>query len=158
MRAATVHTIVLLAAFAGLLVSGWAAYESTHPALQGTCTVTAFFSCAAVDTSGHTTTFGAPDWAIGIGGFVLLIALDVPLYLTWKRPWLLAVTGAASVGLLTSLYFAYIELAIIHAFCLVCFSAYVANAVVLAGAVQLLRSGRGGREDDATVPARPDAA
>ncbi len=155
MRAATVHTIILLAAFAGLLVSGWAAYESTHPAVQGTCTVNAFVSCAAVDTSGHTTTLGVPDWAIGIGGFVLLIALDIPLYRTWKRPWLLAVTGFAGLGIATSVYFAYIELAIIHAFCLVCFSAYLADAVVLAGALYLIRSGRTSREE-AAAPAGPE--
>lgn len=142
MRAQTVHTVLLLAAFAGLVVSGWAAYESTHPAVQGTCTVSAFFSCAAVDQSAYTTVLGVPDWLVGVGGFVLLIALDIPLYRTWKRPWLLAVTGFAALGLGAAAYFAYVELALIGAFCLVCFSAYVADAVVFGAAVYLLRRGR----------------
>lgn len=152
MRAATVHALVLLGACAGLVAAVYAGYESTHPALQGSCTITAFFSCAAVDQSGYTTVLGIQDYWVGIGGFLLLLALDIPLYRTWKRPWLLAVTGVSLLGLGFAAYFAYVELALIHAFCLVCFASYVADAVVAAGALYLVRSSTRAEADGPPSP------
>ena len=154
MRAESWHAIILVAAFVGLGLSLYAAYEVTNTAAQASCSVSAFFSCQKVDSSSLTSTLGVPDWAWGVGGFVLLIALDVPLYRTWHRSWLTALLGASVVGLALSAYLAYVELAQIGAFCPVCGSAYLANGVVLAGAVSLFVRGRASPAETTDHPNR----
>jgi uncharacterized membrane protein len=140
MRAESVHAALLIVVIAGLGLAVFSAIESLDPAFQGVCSFSVFFSCAAVDSSGHTTTFGVQDYAIGIAGFVLLLAVDIPLFRTWRRDLLKAMVGLSALGLGIAAYFAYVELAIIHAFCFVCFSTYVADAVVLILSLLLLRS------------------
>ncbi|MCI4353974.1 MAG: vitamin K epoxide reductase family protein [Thermoplasmata archaeon] len=139
MRAETVHALLLMGILVGLAFSVFAAYETTHPAVQGVCSPNSFVSCQKIDTSGHTTTLGIEDWLWGIGGFVVLLAFDIPLYRTWKREWLLAVTALSALGAILSVYFAYVELAIIQGLCPVCLSAYLCNVVVLGCAVYLMR-------------------
>ncbi|HEY6238413.1 MAG TPA: vitamin K epoxide reductase family protein [Thermoplasmata archaeon] len=146
MRAETTHAVILLAIVAGLGFALFAAYETVFPAAEGFCSVSPFFSCAAVDQSSHTTTLGVQDWAWGIAGFALLLALDVPLYRTWKRSWLVALTLASLAGALFSVYLAYVELGIIGALCPVCLGAYLCNAVVLGFALVLVRKARGSKD------------
>src|SRR5690349_10360078 len=110
MRPETAHQVVLLSLFVGLGFALFSAYETLVPAARGYCTVNLFFSCSAVDQSAFSSTLGIPDWAIGIAGYVALLALDIPLYRNWKRPMLLALTGLSAVGLAVSLYFGYVEL------------------------------------------------
>jgi uncharacterized membrane protein len=143
MRAETLHAIVLLAAVGGLALSVFAAYETTHPAAEAVCNINSYFSCAAVDQSAHSSTFGIPDYAFGIGGFIALLAVDIPLYRSWERSWLLGLATLSVAGVVVSVYFAYVEVAIIQAFCPVCLSAYLANAIVLAGALALWWKARG---------------
>lgn len=142
-RAETLHALVFVLLLAGLGLSVYAWYESTHPAAQGSCSFSAFVSCAKVDQSSHTTTLGVPDYWIGVGGFALMLALDVPLYRTFKRPWLLALLAVSLVGGIFSVYLAAIELFVIQAVCLVCTGTYLLNAAVLVCAFVLMREGRG---------------
>jgi len=142
MRAETVHALVLLGSIAGLAFSIFAWVESVVPSLQGACSVNAFISCSKVDQSGLTTTLGVQDYAWGIAGFLLLLALDVPLYRTWKPSWLRALALVSLAGGLFSVYLGYLELGVIHALCPVCLGAYLCNALVLAGSLYLVRLGR----------------
>ena len=139
MRAESVHAALLVVLVAGLGLAVYAAVETLYPA-TGACNINSYVSCAKVATSSHTTTLGVPDWAIGIAGFLVLLALDVPLYRTWRRDLLRAVVVVAGLGLVLAAYFAYVELAVIQALCLVCFSTYAADGVAFALAVWLLRS------------------
>jgi len=139
MRAETAHAVILLAIVAGLGFALFSAYETLNPAAQQACSVSPFFSCAAVDQSGLTTTLGVQDYWWGIAGFALLLALDIPLYRTWKRSWLLALTTASLAGAVFSVYLAYVELGLIGALCPVCLGAYLSNAVVLGFALVLVR-------------------
>lgn len=139
MRAETVHSLLLMGILVGLAFSLFAAYETTHPSAQGVCSVNSFISCQKIDTSGHTTTLGIEDWLWGIGGFVVLLALDIPLYRTWKREWLLPVVALSAVGGLLSIWFGYVELVVIQGLCLVCLGAYLSNVVVFGCALYLMR-------------------
>ena len=139
MRAETVHQLILLALVAGLGFSLFAGYEVANPGVQGVCTLGSYVSCAKIDTSGHTTTLGVQDWVWGVVGFVAMLALDVPLYWTWKHSYLLALTGLSALGGLLSVYFAYVELVVIQGLCIICLGAYLTNAVALAGLVYLVR-------------------
>lgn len=154
MRSESLHALLPLAVVAGLAFSLFAAAETLDPALQGFCSVSVFLSCRAVDTSGHTTTLGIPDYAWGIGGFVLLFVLDVQVFRLGRGRWLDALTLVSAAGLGLSVYLASVELFVIHAFCLVCFASYVANAIVLTLALLLRRPASGtGRSAWRTRPA-----
>jgi len=152
MRADTVHSLIFLALLIGLAFSLFAGYESTNPAAQGICSVNTYVSCAKIDTSGHTTTLGIEDWLWGVGGFVVMLALDVPLIRTWKRNWLEALTLVSLVGALFSVYLAYLELVVIQGLCLVCLGAYFSNLVVFACALYLVRLGLKDRATPASAP------
>ena len=147
MRAESVHAALLIVVIVGLGLAVFAAVESIFPAAEGFCSVNSYVSCAKVDSSGHTTTLGIQDWAIGIAGFVLLLVIDIPLYRTWRPDLLKALVGLSALGVVVSAYFAYVELAIIQALCLVCFSTYLANGAVLVLSLYLLRTSSSDEHD-----------
>lgn len=153
MRAATLHALVLMALLVGLGLSTFAAYESTHPAAAAICSPNQTVSCAKVDASGQTTLLGVPDWAVGVGGFLLMIALDLPLYRSWRRDLLYALTGVSLAGLAVSVYLGYVEAVRIGALCPVCLSAYLANVLALVALLALVRAGR----DERTATAASSA-
>ncbi len=136
--ARVLHRLLLAFVVAGLALSLYATAESLDPALQSSCTVNAFLSCAAVQQSGLTTLGPVPDWALGVGGFSMLLVLDVLLIRTYETHWLLAVLAVGALGLAIAAVLAYIELAVIHALCPVCLGTYVADAGALLTAVGLL--------------------
>lgn len=143
MQTRTVRTVIYLAAGVGVVISMFAAAELIDTALRQVCQFNGFFSCGAVDASGRTTFLYVPDYAWGIGGFVGILVLNG---LAEHRPddtlsayGLLALT-TAGIGL--ALYFLYVELALINALCVVCFSAYIAGFIAWAGAIELARRTR----------------
>src|SRR5690348_9962357 len=142
MDARTLHALLPIAICVGLGFSLYATYETLFPAAQASCSVNGFFSCSKVDQSGLTSTLGVPDYAWGVAGFVALLAVDIPLLATYKRSWLYALFGLSTIGLLFSIYLAYVELALIDALCLVCTGAYLCNVVVWDLALGLVREGR----------------
>lgn len=162
MDARTLHALIPIAILAGLAFSGYAWYESTHPAAQGSCSVNGFVSCSKVDNSAHTTTLGVSDYWFGIGGFLALLVLDVPLLRTYKPEWLYALVGLSTIGVGLAVYLAYIELAVINALCLICTGAYLSNVVVWGLALGLVWQRRRSATDDedgppSTAPARGEA-
>jgi uncharacterized membrane protein len=158
MRAETVHAALLVVIVAGLGLSAFAAYETYYPAAQGFCSVSKYISCSAVDESGHTYTLGVPDWLIGVGGFVALLVLDIPLYRSWRRDLLQGVVAVSGIGLVVAVYLGYVELAVIHALCPVCFSTYLMDGVVFLLSLWLLLSGRGADAKDEDDPPKPDSS
>ncbi|HYM40357.1 MAG TPA: vitamin K epoxide reductase family protein [Thermoplasmata archaeon] len=155
--ARVLHRLVLAFILAGLALSLYATAESLNPALQGSCTVNAFLSCAAVQQSGLTTLGPVPDWALGTGGFALLLALDVLLIRTYESRWLLAVLFVAALGLGVAVVLGYIELALIHALCPVCLGTYVADLGAFSGALALLRLRRAATKSPGETASLGDA-
>ncbi len=153
MRSETLHALLPLLIVAGLGFALFAAAETLDPALRGYCSVSPFLSCSKVDESNHTTFLAIPDYLWGIGGFVLLFALDIQVYRLGRGRWLDALTLVSAAGFLLSLYLASLELFVIHAFCLICFGAYVCNAATLTTALLLRRPSSGSGRS-----ARPAAA
>ena len=158
MRAETAHALVLLGLVAGLAFSTYAWYESVNASAQGLCSINSYVSCGKIDTSGHTTTLGIQDYLWGIGGFVVMLALDIPLFMTWNRRLLELLTLVSTAGALLSVYFAYLELVVIQGLCIICLGAYFSNLFVLAFLVVLVRMGRRGRAEAAAGRSDPDAA
>jgi uncharacterized membrane protein len=156
MRTRSLRSLVYLAAGVGLLAAIFAAAETLDTALEGACTVNNVVSCSAVAHSGLTTILGLPDAAWGIGGFVVIF---VVAGLAEARPLderrAIALVALTAAGTLLSLYFLYIEVAEIHALCLVCATAWIAGWVAFGGSVALwLRRGTGD-ETERTPPPGP---
>ena len=149
-RERTVRSLVYFAAGLGLIVAIFAAAEFYDASLRAVCSVSAFFSCSAVDSSGYTNTLGLPDWLWGVGGFVLILlfaGLAEQRPEDRRRAYLLLTVTTLGVGV--SLYLLYVELAIIHALCLVCATAYLLGVVAWLGAIGLARHVRRAAWDDA---------
>ena len=137
-KTATVRSWIFLAAGLGLLVALFAAAEFYTASLRSVCSINQFFSCATVDESGKTTTLGIPDYLWGIGGFVVLL---VVAGLAERRPkdvrpaYLLVLF--ATLAFVLSGYFIYVQLAEIHALCVVCATAEGFGTGVWVGSLSL---------------------
>ena len=131
MRTRDLRSVIYLAAGLGLIVAIYTYIETVEYSLQKYCTINSYVSCGAVATSGKTTVLGVPDSFIGIGGFVLILALAALAERQKKEllwPYLLLFVTTAGVGF--SLYFLYVEVAEINALCPVCLTAWILGWVV----------------------------
>lgn len=157
MRTASLRSLIYLAAGIGLIVSIFAALEFYEASLRGLCSFSGFFSCSTVDTSGKTTTLGIPDYLWGVGGFVLiLLVAGFAESRSRDRRWPWLLVAVTSGGVAVTLYFLYVQLALIGAFCVVCASAYVFGWVAWVGAIALARST--GQEEEDEEEADPGSA
>jgi uncharacterized membrane protein len=134
----SLRAFVTIALVFGLLFSLWSGYE-TVTGNTGSCTANSFVSCGAVRNSGHTSAFGIPYWAMGVAGYVAMLAVAILLWITSRLGLLYALVGLSTLGFALSLYFIYLELAVIGAICPVCTAAHAANVAVLVGTVMLVR-------------------
>ncbi|HYB63411.1 MAG TPA: vitamin K epoxide reductase family protein [Thermoplasmata archaeon] len=138
MKTSTLRGTIYLAGLLGLLVAIFAAAEFYAASLRGVCTINQFFSCATVDRSGKTTTFGVQDYLWGVGGFVALL---VAAGLAERRPRdvrpAYALTFLATAAVALSGYFLYVQLAEIHALCVVCATAETLGGVVWLASIAL---------------------
>lgn len=138
MKTSSLRGTIYLAGLLGLLVAIFAAAEFYTASLRGVCSINQFFSCATVDRSGRTTTLGVQDYLWGVGGFVVLL---VVAGLAERRPrdvrpaYALVFFATAAVAL--SAYFLYVQLAEIHALCVVCASAETLGAVLWVASIAL---------------------
>jgi uncharacterized membrane protein len=136
----TLRNLVYFASGVGLIVSIFAAAEFFDASLSAVCTVNQVVSCSAVDKSGLTTILGVPDYAIGIAGFILiLVVATVAEQRPTDRRYTYALITVTSLAVVVSAYLLYVEVALIHALCLVCVSAYAMGVFAWAGAVGLAR-------------------
>jgi uncharacterized membrane protein len=153
MDASRVRSVIVVAAILGLLVSIFAAVEFFQASLRSVCSINAFFSCSAVDQSGQTLTFGIQDYLWGIGGFVAILVL-AGLSDRWpnERVPALLLALVTTAGVAFSLYFLYVELVVIHALCIVCFTAYLFGWIAWAGSLLVLRKMQAANAAVATAP------
>ena len=138
MRTSTLRTIIFLSAGIGLLVAIFAALEYYQESLRSYCTYSSFLSCAAVDKSAYTTTLGLPDYLWGIGGFLLiLIVAAISESRKSERRWYYLLLLFTTAGVAFSIYFLYVQLALIGALCVVCTTADVFGWVAWVAAIGL---------------------
>lgn len=143
MRTATLRTFLYLAAGIGLIVSIFAALEFYEASLRSLCTYSSFFSCSAVDTSGRTSTLGIPDYLWGVGGFlVILIVAGISESRPTEPRWTYLLLLITTFGVAFSVYFLYVQLALIGALCVVCMTADAFGWMAWVGAIALVRTAR----------------
>ncbi len=150
--AEVLHRATILCLVVGLAFSFYAMAESLTPSLQSTCNVNAWVQCGAVDQSAYSHVGPVPDYAIGIGGFVAMLVVEVLLLRTYDPRYLQALLGLSFLGVVASVGFGYTEMFLIDphhfVFCPICLGAYFSNVGVLACALGLLRLRRRGLEEE----------
>jgi uncharacterized membrane protein len=157
-RASTLHRLLLLSILIGLGFSLYAMVEVLYPAAQGTCSINPFFSCGKVDQSAYTHIGPVPDWLVGVGGFVLLLALDLPLLRSYEVRYLYGIAVLAAVGLAVAVGLGLVELTLIHAVCPICLGAYLSDAAVMGLALGLLGLRKAALAEAASEPPGRSAA
>ncbi|MFY9717926.1 MAG: vitamin K epoxide reductase family protein [Thermoplasmata archaeon] len=149
MKTRDLRTLVGLSAGLGLVVALFATAEYYDVALRAVCSINAFFSCAAVDSSGKTSTLQIPDYAWGVLGFVaILVVGGMAEDRSDDDRWAYGLVVLTTAGVGLSGYLLYVELVEIHALCLVCASDYVLVGIAWLGAIALaVRTRRGTLRD-----------
>lgn len=139
MQTRTIRSVIYLAAGVGLILSIFSGLELVFSSLTQICSFNGFFSCAAVAHSGYTTFLYLPDWLWGFGGFVvILVAAALAERYPYDPRWVYLLLGFTTMAVGFSLYFLYIELALIGAFCIICSSSYIMGVICWIGTLGLL--------------------
>ncbi len=153
MKTRSLRSYVYLTGTFGLLVAIYAGLETVFAGLRSSCSINSYFSCSAVDASGKTTLFGIPDAAVGIAGFVaILVVAALAERNSRDLRFLYALAVVTTLGVATAGYFAYVEVAEIHALCPVCTAAYIFSVLVWIGALALTVKVRRRRERIGPAP------
>lgn len=131
-------------ALAGVAVSGYLTIEHYSTTTTLSCPNTGIVNCVKVTTSSYATVAGVPVALGGLGFFVAMLVLQLPV--CWRRcPPAVSVlrAGLAGTGVLAVLWLVYVELFRLDAICLWCTAVHVlalamgaqtAFATALAGA------------------------
>lgn len=115
--------IVILAVLG--LVAASAALHEHYNTGTSPCSINDRWDCGVVNHSPYAVLAGVPVAAIGIGGYLLLLAL------AWKKA-RRALLGFAVVGLAFSLYLSHIEASILGVWCIYCvFSLVMISLITL---------------------------
>lgn len=141
MQVRTIRSLIYLAAGIGLIVSMYAAIEFYAASARSLCDVSSFLSCSAVDNSQYTSTFHVPDYLWGLGGFmVILFVAGVSEQRPADRRWNYVLLFFTTFGIAFSVYFLYVQLALIGALCVVCTTADLFGWIAWFGAIALARA------------------
>lgn len=85
------------------------------------CPTTSFINCAKVTSSSYSEVFGIPVPLFGLAFFIALFVVELPIFWTKKYLWLQNLrTAFVSIGMLSVLWFVFVELDKLHAICLYC--------------------------------------
>jgi uncharacterized membrane protein len=140
--ARVLHRLLLLFIIVGIAFSTYSAFETLYPAGRGVCSINSYVNCGKVASSAWATVGPFPDWSVGLGGFLILLALDIPLIRTYDPRLLTWVLAFATLGLTVAVVFGSIEVLLIHAFCPICLGAYISDLGVFVVALTLYRQHR----------------
>lgn len=131
-------------AAAGAAVAAYLTWQWYAAVDSPWCSPNDFFNCDTVRKSVYSAIAGMPTATVGLGGFVLLLALSTLGLLGWQRlgpfaldAWLL---GFAGLGAVLGFGLTLIEIFVIHAVCILCATGFALDLGVLAVAVAVRRA------------------
>jgi uncharacterized membrane protein len=128
--APVLHRLLLALIIMGLGFSIYTAAESTDAGLQSSCSPSPFVNCGTVAASSYSHVGPIPVWTVGVGGFLLLLALCIMLMRTYDVRYLKAIVVFAIIGVVFAVYFIYTETQI-GALCPICTGAHISGFLVL---------------------------
>lgn len=144
----------LVLATAGVVVAGYLTVVAFDDALL----VCGIGDCSTVQNSPYAKIGGIPIALLGLGMYLVLLALGIARWRWWQQRELLTsvAMGIALAGTLYSAYLTYLELFVIHAICQWCVtSASLVTALLLVEGWGLRRLLRGAAHE--TIHATPGA-
>jgi uncharacterized membrane protein len=155
MRTRSFRELVYFGAGLGLITSVYAAAEVYDAALSKACSFNGVVSCNIILESGKTSILGIPDWAFGVGGFVLILVVGGWAEYYRRDPRVTyGLLGVTSLGVALAAYLLYVEVFEIGGICPVCVSSYFFGVLAWVGAVGLARRAyRRSHRDLAETPA-----
>ena len=95
--------------------------------------------CDVVNQGEYAEVKGIPLAAIGIGGYLTLLALSIVAAVPGSRGALGAIFAVSGIGVLVSAYLVYLQVAVIKAICSWCVLSALTMALIFAVSVALLR-------------------
>jgi uncharacterized membrane protein len=116
--------------------------------VQSVCTVTKS-NCEAVQESIYGKTFGIENAYLGIGGFLLMLALIVAYLASNKRLFRIPILSGALIGGCLSLRFLYLQAFVLKQYCIFCVIVDVlSTAVLVLGIIIAARIFSNGKKPD----------
>ncbi len=114
------HPFLLVFTVAGLLVSIYALKQHYAPLGESACNVNATFNCDLVNHGPYGEIAGVPVAAIGVIGYVMMLAVAIQFRKTKDLALGKILVAAGVLGVAFSVYLSALEEFVIHAWCLIC--------------------------------------
>jgi len=128
---------------AGVADAAYLVWEWYAAATSTACDINNYFSCTTVRNSVYSSFLGIPTAAVGLGGFLILLALFVLAFRGRERlgPWPVDIWLLlfATLGALVGLALSFIEIFVINAVCLFCAAGFALDLGILAIAAVVRR-------------------
>lgn len=133
---------ISLIAFSGIVVSSFSLYHHYATSETRFCRFGQSFDCDLVNRSPYSMVVGVPVALVGVGGYLLILALATVYREKAETPLMLVI--ACTVGLSFSLYLTYIEGFVLAAWCVLCLAslALISFLTALSTAVLAMSAGR----------------
>ena len=109
---------ISLIAFSGIVVSSFSLYHHYATSETRFCRFGQSFDCDLVNRSPYSTMAGVPVALVGVGGYLLILALSTVYRGKAETPLMLVV--CCTLGLSFSLYLTYVEGFVLAAWCILC--------------------------------------
>ncbi|HEX6872632.1 MAG TPA: vitamin K epoxide reductase family protein [Micromonosporaceae bacterium] len=120
-------------AVAGLGISVYLTVEHYTAAVSLACPTSGAVNCERVTSSPQSLVFGIPVALLGVGYFLVMLALVLPAAWRSARPGLRAARiGLGAAGVAFVLYLIYAELFLINAICLWCTAVHAVTVLLFA--------------------------
>ncbi len=144
--------LVAVFAAAGAAVAAYLMWQWYAAVDSPWCSPNEFFNCDTVRKSAYAAVAGVPTATVGLGGFLILLALSVLGLMGWERLGLLSLDALllafASLGAAVGFILTLIEVFVIHAVCILCAAGFALDLGILGVAVVLRRSPVAATEGD----------
>jgi uncharacterized membrane protein len=127
---------ILVLTFLGLADSAYL-FQHDMSGVPLSCSVQGLSNCNVVAQSPYAKLFGIPIAAYGVVFYAALFALAALELVLRDRRLRRTIQGAAALGLAASLYFLYLQVAVIGALCVYCLGSLVIEVLVLLFALPL---------------------
>ncbi|MDB4992533.1 MAG: vitamin epoxide reductase [Parcubacteria group bacterium] len=138
MRRPTLLTLTMLFSFAGIADSWYLAEHAlTNTALS--CGIGSLTGCNVVAQSAYSHFFGIPLGVYGLVFYALVFVLSALATTINVRRLMQTLFGLGIVGLLFSIYFAYLQFFVIDAVCIYCMGSFVLSILIFILTTVLVR-------------------
>ncbi len=125
--------LLLLCALLGLFDSGYLAYEHFQKTIPPCSANSLLGDCGTVLRSSYSVVIGIPLALIGFVHYTILSFVLLTVILLHKRSFVFLAIVMSCIGFVSSLYFVYLQLFVIHALCVYCMVSAATSTLLFLG-------------------------